>query len=152
MRDTMSKMSDAVSSTVVTRLGAVAATVVAAAIVGGFAYIVENESWKGAAATQLNGSELLKADVSTSLAVLGDHGTELQLIRVQIEGVRGQLAATRLELLESIKVASGDRFRSTDWEREEEVLVLKFDTLRQRLKNLESAVAAIQDKLNKDSK
>ena len=81
-----------------TVITSVVATLVAAGIIGGFAFGVDISKWRGHVDAEIADRESTRKDVSTALNVLGQHGHEFQDLRKDVQSLRGELIATRFRL------------------------------------------------------
>lgn len=104
--------------------------------------------WRSGAQVIISQRDNVERDVSTALGVLGNHGDELHLLRQAISEVRGVVEATRTELLEVVRAATGDRFRASDWERESETITLHFRAIDAKLDALERRINTLEQDRN----
>jgi hypothetical protein len=114
-------------------MATIATTLVAAGIVALIAWAVDIAGWRGGVDAALIQEEQTARNVNTALQVLGDHGSELSLVRHQIENLRGEMSATRTEILGHLDRMSGDRFRGEDWRREHALINMRFQRLEERM-------------------
>ena len=110
---------------------------------GTFDKIDDLSAWKNGAEIRLAADEKTANQVVTALQVLADHGSELSAIRNDVSQLRGVVEATRNELLDTIRFAAGDRFRLADWEREKELIEMRFETMASRLLDINTKLDQI---------
>lgn len=122
-------------------LAAILVTLASASILGLGANQFSLANWQGRIDEAVKDSETMEQNVTAALTVLADHGTELQLIRAQIENLRGEVSATRTELLDVVRSAAEDRFRGSDWLREKEILNLKLKAIESQIRLLHGDTA-----------
>ena len=104
-----------------------------AAVIGGSAALIGLLVWRASVEARLTAHAQGDKDASMALQVLADHGSELALIRQQVENVRGEVTATRTEVLTVLERMTEDRFRGVDWDREKELLDMRFQLIEDRL-------------------
>jgi hypothetical protein len=123
----------------------VCTTLAGAGVIALCAYLFELAGWRGTVDADLASIESMHSKVDTALVVIADHGTEFAHLRNEVQVLRGELLATRTELLEAVRGGTDDRFTGTDWVREREIIHL-------RIGSLEEQVSRVLDKLESQSK
>ncbi len=111
-----------------------------AGIVGISTSVISLMVWKPSVDAQLAAEQVVAATVQTNNSVLAQHGEEFALLRSQVDSLRGEISATRREVIDAIAMSSNDRFRGQDWEREKATINLRFKRIEDQIENLTSEV------------
>jgi hypothetical protein len=79
----------------------------------------------------------LEREMTTSLTVLADHGSELKAVRDEQFRVRGMMDDMRVQFQSELTTRTADRFYKTDWTSSKLWIDEKFGNVQLRLKHLE---------------
>lgn len=126
----------------------VASTLLGAAIIGLLVSEINQAGWRGQVEEKISHNASVESDARMALQVAAQHGEEMKLLAAQMENLRGEVSTTRSEMLEALRIATADRFKMGDWEREEEILNLKFASIEEGWETCSTSLIRIEEKLD----